>query len=389
MIEEILIELVKGIGRFFLHPVVYIALLFSVLLGYFRVKRERRHFRTRILWGGSEAKHLLLDGYAWAIIVSVISIVVGLVIPVSWLLVYSACLVLFILLFVYQAGSSIYAIALGTAILYGMYVYDWSFSIFSYDLIGMNIMDEAIVPIAILAGFLLIVEGILIQKYGADNASPALVKTSRGVEAVEYTAKRLWLLPILLVIPGDVISTYIPYWPQFTLGESSFSLILFPFVIGFQQKARRSLAEHFFPAHGKQVLQLGIVITIVAVIGYVMPLISVIAIGLGVIARFVISFVAYKKESQGVYAISPQSNGVMIAGVLANSPAEKMGLRIGERIVKVNGQQVTTEKELYEAIQINAAHCRLEVQDYNGELRLRQHILFRHDHYRLGLLMVR
>ena len=82
MIEEILIELVKGIGRFFLHPVVYIALLFSVLLGYFRVKRERRHFRTRILWGGSEAKHLLLDGYAWAIIVSVISIVVGLVIPV-------------------------------------------------------------------------------------------------------------------------------------------------------------------------------------------------------------------------------------------------------------------------------------------------------------------
>ena len=47
------------------------------------------------------------------------------------------------------------------------------------------------------------------------------------------------------------------------------------------------------------------------------------------------------------------------------------------------------EQELYEAVQINAAHCRLEVLDSNGELRLRQHILFRHDHYRLGLILVR
>ena len=66
-----------------------------------------------------------------------------------------------------------------------------------------------------------------------------------------------------------------------------------------------------------------------------------------------------------------------------------MGLLIGERIVKVNGQKVENEQELYEAVQINAAHCRLEVLDSNGELRLRQHILFRHDHYRLGLILVR
>lgn len=41
MVQEILIELAKGIGRFFLHPAVYITLLFSVLIGYFRVKREK------------------------------------------------------------------------------------------------------------------------------------------------------------------------------------------------------------------------------------------------------------------------------------------------------------------------------------------------------------
>ncbi|MFF2752210.1 PDZ domain-containing protein [Psychrobacillus sp. NPDC058041] len=386
--EDIFIELAKGIGLFFLNPVVYITLLFSILIGYFRVKRERKHFRTRILWGWTEIKHLL-DGYVWAIVLSVISVLVGLVVPSSWLFIYSAWMIVFILFFVYQLGSAIYAMALGALTLYFMNMYDWSFHIFSRNIAGFNIMQEAIVPIVILAGLLLFVEGILIQKHGAANASPRLVKTARGSEAIEYVTKRLWLLPVLMVIPGDVISTYLPYWPQFTLGDSTFSLILFPFVIGFQQKSRKQLALEFFPNLGKQVWQLGIVIVIIASIGFVMPIISVIALIIGIIARLAISYIAYKKEMAGTFAVSPQSNGVMIAAVLEDSPAEKMGLLIGESIVKVNGRKVTNESELYEAVQINAAHCRLEVLDAGGELRLRQHILFKHDHYRLGLILVR
>lgn len=389
MVEELLIELAKGIGRFFLHPAVYITILFSVLIGYFRVKRERRQLRTRILWGWTEAKRLVVDGYLWAIILSVLSVGIGLVLPTSWLYIFSAWMILIVLLFMYQAGSAVYAIALSVATLYIIDLYGWSFNLFSWELTGFNRINETIVIIAIVAGLLLIAEGALIQKHGAKNASPRLVTTARGIEAMEYITKRLWLLPVLLVVPGEVISSYIPYWPQFPLGESTFSLILFPFVIGFQQKSRHSLPVHFFQRYGKKVWQLGIVVTIVGAVGFVMPLISIIAIALGVIARLFISYMEYKKEMSGSFAVSPQSNGVMIAAVLSDSPAEKMGLLVGERIVKVNGQKVANEQELYEAIQINAAHCRLEILDFNGELRLRQHILFRHDHYRLGLILVR
>lgn len=331
----------------------------------------------------------MLDGYVWAIIISVISVAIGLVIPSTWLMVYSVWMILFVLLFMYQVGSAIYAIAIAAATFYIMFFYDWSYEIFSWEIVGQDIDGQVIVPIAILAGLLLIAEGFIIQKHGATNASPRLVKTARGSEAMEYVTKRLWLLPILLVIPGDVIHTYLPFWPQFTLGESTFSLVLFPFVIGFQQKSRHSLAENFFPMYGKKVWQLGIIVTVVAAVGYIEPLISLIALALGVIGRLVISFIEYRRERNGSFAVSPQSNGVMIAGVLSDSPAEKMGLKIGECIVKVNGQKVTDEQELYEAVQINAAHCRLEVLDHNGELRLRQHVLFRHDHYRLGLILVR
>lgn len=389
MVQEVLIELVKGIGRFFLHPAVYVTLLFSILIGYVRVKRERRQFRTRLLWGWTEAKGFLLDGIIWALILSAISVAIGLVIPNSWLLIYSVWMLLFILLFTYQFGSAIYTIALGSATAYAMYTFNWSLDVFSWTVSGLDILQTGIVPVAIIAGLLLIVEGVLIQKHGAAQASPKLVTTHRGIEAIVYHVKKLWLLPILLVIPGEVIPTYLPYWPQFTLGETAFSLFVFPFVIGFQQKSQHSLPIHFFAGYGKIVWQLGIVITIIAAIGYFEPLVSAIAILIGVIARLLITIIKYQQEKTGNYAVSPQSNGVMIAGVLSGSPAEKMGLLIGERIVKVNGQKVENEQELYEAVQINAAHCRLEVLDSNGELRLRQHILFRHDHYRLGLILVR
>ncbi|WP_350472903.1 PDZ domain-containing protein [Psychrobacillus psychrotolerans] len=389
MVQEVLIELVKGIGRFFLHPAVYVTLLFSILIGYVRVKRERRQFRTRLLWGWTEAKGFLLDGIIWALILSVISVAIGLVIPNSWLLIYSMWMLLFILLFTYQFGSAIYTIALGTATAYAMYTFNWSLDVFTWTVSGLDILQAGIVPVAIIAGLLLIVEGVLIQKHGSAQASPKLVTTHRGIEAIVYHVKKLWLLPVLLVIPGDVIPTYLPYWPQFTLGETAFSFVVFPFVIGFQQKSQHSLPIHFFAGYGKIVWQLGIVITIIAAIGYFEPLVSAIAILIGVIARLLITIIKYQQEKTGNYAVSPQSNGVMIAGVLSGSPAEKMGLLIGERIVKVNGQKVENEQELYEAVQINAAHCRLEVLDSNGELRLRQHILFRHDHYRLGLILVR
>ncbi len=44
MASNILIEFVTAIGRFLLNPVIYIAILLAILLGYSRVKQERKFF---------------------------------------------------------------------------------------------------------------------------------------------------------------------------------------------------------------------------------------------------------------------------------------------------------------------------------------------------------
>jgi hypothetical protein len=389
MWQEISLELFKGISKLFINPLFYVAILFAVLLGYVRVKRERRSFRTRILWGWTEMKRMFADIWIFAVILSILSVGIGLTVTTDWIATYSIISALLVVLFMYQLGSPIVAGALAIGAMWIGYKTKQTFSILNFEWFGEMNWIQLSLPVVLIMGATVIVEGFLISKTGAESASPLLEKSSRGLTAASYLSKRLWMIPLLVIVPGNVIEEFAPYWPQFTFGSESFGLVLFPVVIGYQQKARRSLPVNLFPKIGMSVAAVGIGTVILSLSAFWFPVMAAISLALGAIARISVWMYFAVKEGQGNHAVTPKDSGVMIAGVLPDSPAEKMGLVIGECIRKVNGQSVSNERELYEAIQINAAHCRLEVLDHQGEVRLRQHVIYRHDHHRLGLLVVR
>ncbi|WP_223634877.1 PDZ domain-containing protein [Planococcus sp. 4-30] len=381
-------DLMLAIGRFFVNPVLYIALLAAVLLGYYRVKKERRIFRIRIVYGLTEFKRLLKDGWLYALVFSVLFAGIGLVVPMDWLIALSIVSILLMATTFYQAGSFVYLAAAAVGLSWLVNANGWSLNFGLFEFEGTAFAYEWLVPVALIAGALVFAEGKMINKAAADAASPRLHKSGRGLKAAAYLSKRLWLLPILLVVPGTVIDSYAPYWPQLPIGETSFSLILFPFVFGFLGRSQRTLPVYLYPLVGKAVSTLGIGIIVVGLAALLWQPLAAVALAAGVIGRIAITIHFALKERSGNYAVTPQSQGVMIVDVLPGSPADKMGLLRGEVIRKVNGIAISNESELYEAIQVNAAHCRLEVLDHNLEVRLRQHVIFRHDHHRLGLLVV-
>ena len=389
MWTEIGIELLKGIGKFFINPLLYVAILFAIVLGYVRVKRERRFFRTRILWGWTETKRMLQDSWIYALILSVVSVGIGLTLTTDWIVTFCIISCVLVLLFVFQIGSPIIASTLAIVAMWIGYQNGGTFEILSFEWAGERNWLELALPVALLMGAAVIVEGLLIRKNGAESASPILEQSSRGLTAAGYLSKRLWMLPVLVIVPGNVIPDFLPFWPQFTLGHDTFGLVLFPVVIAFQQKARSTLPVYFYPKVGNAVIIVGIATMVLAAGAIWLPFFAAISLAVGATARLGAWLYFDFMERRGSYSVAPQDSGVMIAGILPESPAEKMGLQIGECIRKVNGQTVTNERELYEAIQINAAHCRLEVLDHQGEVRLRQHVIYHHDHHRLGLLVVR
>lgn len=389
MDSTILVEVLRSIGRFFINPLLYFAVISAIFLGYHRVKRERKYFKIRILGGWSELKNMFLAGFVLSLIVSLSSIVIGLTVPVEFLILITLISIIGLLLFNYHLLSPIIVIAVAFVLVATMYWQDWSFEIGSFEFAGHNVADGLAVTAPILAGVLLMAEGLLIRRYGAKFASPIVETTKRGFNGIAYYSKKIWVLPVFIIIPGDAFQGFLPHWPQFSLGQEQFSLVLFPFVIGFQQLVRKVMPKYVYPELGRSIIFIGELLLLVGFTAYFFPILGAIALALGVISRTIIGVYYKRKEDRDSYAVMRSGKGAMIAAVLPSSPAEKMGLVAGEIIQRVNGQEVFSEHELYEALQINAAHCRLEVIDHNQELRLTQHAVHNEDHHKIGILLVK
>lgn len=388
MVLVILQELLYAIGRFFINPLLYVAILFAIFLGYRRVKRERKFFHIRIVNGWSELKSVFKIGWFASILLSIIMIAAGLTLPLELLIAISVVTTVMVILFNFHFLSAVVTWTIAYSLLIWMHAQNSSIEIVGYTMTGIDVESRAITAVAIVIGLLLIVEGLLISKDGAHFASPIVEKTNRGLKSIAYFSKKIWVIPVFFIVPSNVIEGYLPWWPLLPLGSEKFALVLFPVVIGFQQVTRRLLPAQFYPKLGRYVRILGEVVVLGGVISYFDHRIAYTTVVIAIAIRFALSFGYKVTERKDLYAVAPSNDGAVIAAVLPGSPAEKMGLRVGEIIKRVNGQNVSSERELYEALQINAAHCKLEVLDVQKEIRLTQYVVHNNDHHQIGLLLV-
>ncbi|WP_307193882.1 PDZ domain-containing protein [Neobacillus niacini] len=386
MVQLWLFELLKGTGRLFLHPVFYYLIFLSGILGVSRVKRERKNFHTRTFDAYFELRQLFPLGLILGLVLSIVTVTAGLSVPFAAILL----IVVFTLLWslttntrlmspVYTVGAAFFGIIL-------IAEYDWNVPFFKEAFQGI---DEKVYPsVVILLALLLISEGILISRNASIGSSPKLVKSKRGQSVGAHEVKRLWLVPVFLLIPGDVLTLPFSFWPVFHIGAESYSLILVPFAVGFNQQIQGMLPKQSIQHHGRKVITLGILTLILSVIGYWYPLISIVVAAIAIIGRELISLMQRLKDDNLPFYFSKKNNGLMIIGIIPESPADKMGLQVGELISKVNGVAIRDEQVFYEALQKNRAHCKLEVLDINGEVRFVQRALYEGDHYELGILFV-
>lgn len=198
----VLIEILKGIGRFFINPLFYIAIISAVYLGYRRVKRERRYFNRRILGGWSELKNMLAMGLMLSVIISLFSLVIGLTVSLELLTIVFIVSFAGLLIYMYQLLSPAIVMAVAFCGIVWMQWQDWSYTIGTIELAGRNVTDDLVMTVPIMTGLLLMAEGILIRRNGARFASPIVEKTKRGLNGIGYFSKQLWILPVFTVIPG-------------------------------------------------------------------------------------------------------------------------------------------------------------------------------------------
>ncbi len=381
------IELLWSIGKLFLNPLFYYSFLICIVIGYFRVKQERRNFKIRAESGYYELKNLVPPGLLFGIILSVLTIGAGTVIPVAAVFLIAAVTILMSWTAKLRMLSPSYVIGIAIFALFFLYEKDVPIPFLDE---AIHELDAPLYPVlAVLMGLLIIVEGLLIRKNASKGTSPTLITSNRGMTVGAHVSKRVWMIPLFLFIPGGDLAAPFEWWPVFSAGDSiQFTPILFPFLAGFEQQVQGSLPKKAIRASGLQIMALGVGILAIATLSVWQPILTIIAAAAAILGREIIHYANKMRDQRSTLYFSKRDRGVLILGIIPGSPAEKMALEVGEIITKVNGTPVNTEKELYEALQYNRAHCRLEVLDSNDQIRFVQRALFEGEHYELGILFI-
>ncbi|WP_338473152.1 PDZ domain-containing protein [Niallia sp. XMNu-256] len=378
--------LLRGLGKIFLNPVFYYIFILAIVLGISRVKRERSEFHVRAENAFYEFKQVIPLGLVIGLVLSIIMVIIGVVIPIEFII--FVALFTFILSFIGHTRwlTSVYTVGLAFFATLFLLSKDWELPLIRSQTPEWN--ASLLAPMAIVVCLLVIAEGILIFKNGKNGTSPKMIKSKRGLRVGIHEVKRIWMLPLLLFIPGESITPPFEWWPVFSIGSETYSFILVPFAIGFYQQIHSMLPESLVELFGKKVIKLGMILTVLSVVVYWYPLFSIIVVALAIIGREWLSLVHRLGEENRPLYFSRKQHGVMILGIIPHSPAERMGLKTGELIMKVNGIGVNSEATFYDALEKNRAHCKLEVLDVNDQIRYVQKALYEGDPFKLGIIFV-
>ena len=382
LVETWLLELLKGIGKIFLNPLLYWSFLLVGVVGYFRIKRERVDFGVKIFNLFSEWRHTWVIAIISGFILSLIMVGVGFVFSYETILLLSIVTILLSVTMRFAMLSASHTIGMTYILLIFL-----PFLLENQSILDRNLFSEVnFVGLSILLGLLLIVEACLVRSVKRNETFPSIVLGDRGGWIGQHRLKKLSVIPFFTLVPTGMISSFAPFWPYFNLGGESYSLLLVPFVIGFDFVVRGNIPELVAKLLAKSITVLGILVLLVAVSSIYIPSLSLAAVILAIIGREIILYRFRVNDRSDVPYFSQGNNGLKILGILPETPAERLGMLVGETIIKVNGIKINTIEEFYTALQSTGAYFKMEVLDDRNEMRFVQGALYEGDHHELGLI---
>lgn len=377
-------ELLYAIGRMFLNPLLYWALLLILLAGARRVKKERVHFGVKVFEPFSEISNTLLISLIFGLMISVISLLAGFVLSIEILLVLAIVAIVLSINGSFQSLSAVYTLGLTFIIL--MLLPLLPNDLFAPYFSTERLMDEQFVTISFLISIFLIAEGVLILTAKKNHLFPSLKLSERGIWIGEQQLKRMAFIPFLVFIPGGDSQNIIPILPYFQHGNETYYLAFVPFVLGTQFMIRTQYGETVKSVIGKQKIWLAILVMSLSVLSYFYFIFALLPIIIAIIGN---EWITYRNRTRNMYGkpiLAPTDEGVKVVETLPNSKAEELEILPGEIITKVNDTKVVNSDEFYKALQQSGAFFKLDVVDKNGEVRFIKSAFYAEDHHDLGLL---
>lgn len=378
------IELIKGIGKLFINPLFYWGLILILFIGFSRIKHERKQFGIKLYSLFSEMKNTWVISIVFSIILSVLSLLFG------GILTFETVIILFAVTAVLSVFGSIRALSsayvLGLTFIVLLLLPLTNIINMDFYLENPTILIAIFITLAFITAILLFVEGWMIRSPKNQPTYPKAVLGKRGIWIGEHHLKKLMFIPFFAFMPVNSVTGIAPFFPHFDYNGEMYSLILIPLFFGFNYRIRGELASKVRNQLGNSTIILSIVVLLITVSSLFYSDLSLLAILVALLGRLIINLRFKAEDNKKPPFFRPLKQGVRVLALIPNSPADRLGIEVGECVLKVNGAFVTDADEFYIALQNSGAFFKLEVLDYVGEKRFVTSAFYEEDHYELGIL---
>lgn len=378
---------------YFIHPLLWIVLITTVLVGIIRVRKERKFFNTRLYPATLESARLLLIGLVLGLIVSAITWYTGVIVDFSWLLLFNIVSVVLFATLGYRGLTASYTLALTTLGLIGINLLllikpeDSITAVFSTQLI---MQPNVLIGLSILLAVGLFIEGFLLYLFSRKPLQPELIKIRRGTIKGQFKFRGAFLLPVFMLFPvaKDGFLSTSEWWPIFSVGKMEFLPLFVPLVIGTRVIVRSQLPKRLLKKRMCAIIALAVIVTLLTVVTFFYNWFTLMPFVMALLGHIGIDIYFWVVDEPDTERYHQTSKGVCVMGTRGNTASRKMGVLPGELITSCNGHPVKNRQELYDALNINRAYVKLTVCDEFNEPRFVETALFETDSFELGLLFI-
>ncbi|MBT2291576.1 PDZ domain-containing protein [Paenibacillus albidus] len=383
-----LLEWLGSWGNALLHlllrPYYYIAIVFIMLYYRRQVALERKLIHVKLHSWGQETWRTVWSGLVMGLGVSLVAVLLGISLTgtmVTCIWIVSLLLMLFrvrYLCFAYSVG------VLGI-IQFVMSFFPDSFGNGFVQNIAGAVRDMDIPALLVLAGLLHLAEALLARWQGPALATPLFLAGKRGKVVGGYQLQAFWPLPLFLLVPAGAGAAELPWQP---LLGGGMGLVSLPVIIGFSEMTQGLLPGRKAARTSGRLLIYSIVLMGLSLLAaWWSPLTLLAALAAILLHEGLSWYSALEERSISPIFVHPQ-RGRKVLAVLPGSPAQELGILPGEILLKVNGVLLTEVEQLHEALRMNPAFCKLEVQNREGESKYLQRAIYDGDHHQLGIILV-
>ena len=251
---------------------------------------------------------------------------------------------------------------------------------------GFNIkfFDIDILCLMTFVGVMHILEGFLVIIDGEKGSIPVFSNKDNKIVG-GYAFSRYWLVPIAIFIAvssmqnqGATVDLNTPaFWPILKtkyilniIATCMLSVLPFFGVIGFSTVTFTKIKQKKIKSTGAYIIGFGIILSLIAQICRIGVVGEVITVILAPLLHEFMLRIQNVKEDKNKPLFYSEEHSICVLEVIPYSEFYDKGIVPGDRIIKLNGEYVQSEKELYNSFRSGLSVIELEVLKIDGEHKI-------------------